>query len=219
MGMTLVRWTLVTLGTAASLALAVLGWGGWTAFFAHPARVALAVALAVMAGASLVADGNLSPGVREDRGNRWVLVAFALIGLLAAYLPAYTDRRAFWIIDGDPVRWLGVGLFAAGGGPADLARLGARPSVQRPGRHPARAHAGHQRHLWSDPPPELSGVARQRAGVGPRLSCGGWGAAHGAHDPAPPGAHACRRAAAAHAVWRRVQGLLRPDLPADSRAL
>jgi protein-S-isoprenylcysteine O-methyltransferase Ste14 len=115
MGMTLIRWTLVTVGTAAYLGLAILGWGGWTAFFSHPARVALAVMLAVMAGVSLFARGNLSPGVREDRGNRWVLVAFTLIGLLDAYLPAYTDRTEVWTIDGDPVRWLGVGLFAAGG--------------------------------------------------------------------------------------------------------
>ncbi|TMJ91570.1 MAG: isoprenylcysteine carboxylmethyltransferase family protein, partial [Alphaproteobacteria bacterium] len=59
--------------------------------------------------------GNLSPGEREDRGNRWVLAAFGVIGLLAAYLPAYTDRTDFWTIDGDAVRWLGVVLFAAGG--------------------------------------------------------------------------------------------------------
>jgi protein-S-isoprenylcysteine O-methyltransferase Ste14 len=113
--MTLVRWTLVTAGTAAPLGLAVLGWGGWTAFVAHPARVAPAGMLALMAGVSLFADGHLSPGLREDRGNRWVLGAFALLGLLAAYLPAYTDRQGLWTLDGDPLRWLGVGLFAAGG--------------------------------------------------------------------------------------------------------
>src|SRR5919109_4337403 len=112
----IVRLTLIIVGTAAYLGLAILGWGGWTAFFSHPARVALAVALAVMAGAALVAGGNLSPGLREDRGNRWVIVAFGLIGLLEAYLPAYTDRKAFWTIDDDTVRWLGVVLFAAGGG-------------------------------------------------------------------------------------------------------
>ena len=35
--------------------------------------------------------------------------------MLAAYLPAYTDRRELWTLDGDAVRWLGVALFAAGG--------------------------------------------------------------------------------------------------------
>jgi protein-S-isoprenylcysteine O-methyltransferase Ste14 len=74
-----------------------------------------AVALAVLAGVSLVADGNLSPGVREDRGNRWVIGALTLLGLLAAYLPAYTDRLAFWPIDGEAIRWLGIVLFAVGG--------------------------------------------------------------------------------------------------------
>jgi hypothetical protein len=81
MGTTIVRVTLVLGGTAAYLGLAILGWGGWTAFFAHPALVALAAALAILAGVSLFADGNLSPGVREDRGNRWVIGVLTLIGL------------------------------------------------------------------------------------------------------------------------------------------
>jgi protein-S-isoprenylcysteine O-methyltransferase Ste14 len=38
-----------------------------------------------------------------------------LIGVLAAYLPAYTDRKGFWILDGEIIRWLGVVLFSAGG--------------------------------------------------------------------------------------------------------
>ena len=113
--MLIVRLTLVVAGTAAYIGLAVLGWGGLAAFFSHPALIALALALSVLAGASLFAGGNLSPGVREDRGNRWVILALALIGLLDAYLPAYADRKEFWTIDGDAIRWLGVALFAAGG--------------------------------------------------------------------------------------------------------
>jgi protein-S-isoprenylcysteine O-methyltransferase Ste14 len=109
-----VRLALVVVGTASYLALAVLGWGGLAAFFSHPALIALAVAVFVLAGAALFADGNLSPGVREDRSNRWVIVAFTVIGLLDAYLPAYADRKDFWTIDGDAIRLLGVVLFAAG---------------------------------------------------------------------------------------------------------
>ena len=67
-----------------------------------------------MAVAALFA-GNRSPGMREDRGNRWVIAAFAVLGLLDAWLPAWADRNEFWTIDGDAVRWLGVALFAAGG--------------------------------------------------------------------------------------------------------
>ena len=109
------RLTLIALGTAAYLGLAVLGWGGFAAFFSHPALIALALALFALSGAAFFAGGNLSPGEREDRSNRWVIVAFAVIGLLDAYLPAWTDRKEYWTLDGNTVRWLGVVLFAAGG--------------------------------------------------------------------------------------------------------
>ena len=99
----------------AYLGLAILGSGGFAAFFSHPALIALAVGLFAMSAVALFSEGNLSPGEREDRTNRWVIVAFGLIGALAAYLPAYTDRKGFWILDGETVRWLGVVLFAAGG--------------------------------------------------------------------------------------------------------
>ena len=100
---------------AAYLALAVVGWGGPAAFFAHPARIALTAVVFALAIASCFVGGNLSSGTREDRGNRWVLAAFAVISLLLGYVPAYDDRTELWTIDGDAVRWLGVVLFAAGG--------------------------------------------------------------------------------------------------------
>ena len=103
------------LATLAYLGLAVLGWGGFAAFFSHPSLIALAITLLVLSGVAVFSGGNLSPGVREDRANRWVIAAFGLIGLLAAYLPAYTDRKGFWTLDGDAIRWVGVVLFAAGG--------------------------------------------------------------------------------------------------------
>jgi protein-S-isoprenylcysteine O-methyltransferase Ste14 len=111
----IVKVTFIMTATAAYFGLAVLGWDGPAAFFSHPALIALAVATFVMAGAALFAGGNISPGVREDRGNRWVITALALIGVLTAFLPALTDRKEFWTLDGDAIRWLGVVLFAAGG--------------------------------------------------------------------------------------------------------
>ena len=83
---------LVVAGMLAYFGLAVLGWGGFAAFFSHPARVALAVVTFVLTGAALVSGGVLS-----------------------AFLPAYTDRTGFWTLDGDAVRWPGVFLYAAGG--------------------------------------------------------------------------------------------------------
>jgi protein-S-isoprenylcysteine O-methyltransferase Ste14 len=110
------RLAVVTVAaTLAYLGLAILGWGGFAAFFSDPARIGLTIALFLLSGAAFFSRGNLSPGEREDRGNRWVLVAFGVLGVLTAYLPAYTDRKDFWTIDGDAIRWLGVALFAAGG--------------------------------------------------------------------------------------------------------
>jgi protein-S-isoprenylcysteine O-methyltransferase Ste14 len=99
----------------AYLGLAILGWGSFAAFFSHSPLIALVVVGFALMGVALLSSGNLSPGEREDKGNRWVLVAFGVIGILLAYLPAYTDRKDFWTFDGDAVRWLGVVLFAAGG--------------------------------------------------------------------------------------------------------
>ncbi len=95
--------------------LAILGWGGADAFFSHPPLIALSIVLFGMTAAATFSRGNLSPGEREDRANRWVILAFSVIGLLSGYLPAYTDRHDFWTIDGDTMRWFGVILFAVGG--------------------------------------------------------------------------------------------------------
>jgi protein-S-isoprenylcysteine O-methyltransferase Ste14 len=95
--------------------LAVLGSGGFANFFSHPARTAVAVASLVMASAAFFSDANLSSGEREDRSNRWIFLPLLVIGLLSAFLPAYTERIGWWILDGDAVRWLGVFLYVAGG--------------------------------------------------------------------------------------------------------
>jgi protein-S-isoprenylcysteine O-methyltransferase Ste14 len=102
-------------GVLVYLGLAVLGWGGFDPFFSNPARIALVIATVTMVVVGLLSSVNLSTGEREDRSNRWVIGALGLIGLLSAWLPAYTDRREFWVFDGDAVRWLGVALYVGGG--------------------------------------------------------------------------------------------------------
>ena len=109
------RLLLVAIGSCAYAGLAVVGWGGFRSFFSYPAFVALVVVLLALSVLASFAGGNLSAGVREARGNRWVIPVFVIIGFLNAYLPAYTDRRELWTIDGDTIRWVGVALFAAGG--------------------------------------------------------------------------------------------------------
>jgi protein-S-isoprenylcysteine O-methyltransferase Ste14 len=110
-----VRLIFVVLGTLVFFGLAILGEGGFAAFFSHPALIALALVQAALSGAAFFAGGNVSAGVREDRSNRWVLAAFGVIMLLQTWLPAWTDRIGFWTLDGETIRWVGVVLFAAGG--------------------------------------------------------------------------------------------------------
>src|SRR5437867_1209795 len=109
------KLALIAIASCAYAGLAILGSGGFRPFFSHSALIALVVVLFALSGVSFFAGGNLSPGVREARGNRWVIAVFVVIGLVNAYLPAYTDRKELWTIDGDTIRWLGVALFATGG--------------------------------------------------------------------------------------------------------
>jgi protein-S-isoprenylcysteine O-methyltransferase Ste14 len=102
-------------GTLAYLWLAAMGEGGLRPFLAHPPLVALALVTLGLAVAALFTRGNLSAGEREDRSNRWVLGAFALIGLMLGYAPALSDRLDVFVIGGEATRWAGVLLYAVGG--------------------------------------------------------------------------------------------------------
>jgi hypothetical protein len=82
-----------------------LGGADFAAFFSHPALIALTVTTILLSGVALFSGGNLSPGIREDRSNRWVIGAFGPYWV-ACGLPAYTDRIGFWTLDGDAIRWL-----------------------------------------------------------------------------------------------------------------
>ena len=95
--------------------LAAWGEGGISAFFANPARTALIVVTFVLMAASIFTQGNLSPGEKEDRGNRWVLWVVLAVGTLDGWLPAYSDRTGLLTFGGDGVRWAGVILFTLGG--------------------------------------------------------------------------------------------------------
>ncbi len=111
-----VRMAVFTIvGTLAYLALAVFGEGGLGPFLSHPPLIALAIVTLALAVSALFTRGNLSAGEREDRENRWVLGAFALIGLMLGYAPALFDRLDLLVVGGEGTRWAGVLLFAVGG--------------------------------------------------------------------------------------------------------
>jgi protein-S-isoprenylcysteine O-methyltransferase Ste14 len=111
------KWGVVLLTTSSSglyLGLAVWGWGGPSAFMAHPARAGAAVALVVLSIAAMFTSGNLSSGRREDTKNRWIFLPVLILSLVTGWLPAYTDRREIWTIDGDVVRYFGLTMFVIG---------------------------------------------------------------------------------------------------------
>lgn len=102
-------------GAILYLGASILAYGGWRAFFAHPPLIAVAIVFVLLSVTAVFAGGNLSRGIREDRGNRWVLFPIMVLGLAGAFVPAWTDRVGFWVIDGDAVRWAGVALTLIGG--------------------------------------------------------------------------------------------------------
>ena len=109
----LAAFTVVSL--AVYLALAIAGAGGPGRFFSFSPLIAAAIVTIALGIASLFSEGHVGAGVREDRSNRWVIAVLTALGLIDAYLPAYTDRIDFLTFGGDAVRWLGVLLYTAGG--------------------------------------------------------------------------------------------------------
>ncbi|MGF7004676.1 methyltransferase family protein [Aminobacter sp. BE322] len=101
-------------GTVVMLGLAILGGGGFATFFSNAARTTAAALTVVLTAIALFSGGTLSPGEEEDRFNRWVLAAFGVLGLLGAFVPAYTDSIDFWTIDGEAVRWTGITILLVG---------------------------------------------------------------------------------------------------------
>ena len=168
-----------------------------------------------MSGVALFGGGNAG-GEREDRSNR--CGPRSLRDNRAADRSSPGDWKEIWTLDGDTIRWLGVALFAAGGA-CPLASLCAQAPVQRVGRHPARAYAGHDWYLWRYPPPRAiwgcsstrwGGPLRFRSSVGVLLT---------ALLIPPLLARMRAEEALLRALWRRIRCVLHPHVAADSRAL
>jgi hypothetical protein len=118
---------------------------------------------------------------------------FGVIGLLDAFLPAWSDRRDVWTFGGDTVRWIGVVLFAVGGGPRLWPvfvlgdRFSGRVAIQPEHRLVTRGVYCLIRH------PESSRVATDFVQVGFGLSVGSGCGACGVAGSAAAGAESTRR--------------------------
>jgi len=114
--MTLVRMFLSSLiAGGAYFAIAILVFGGWEAFVSHPVFICLMAVTLLMTIIAPFSNVNLSSGEKEDRGNRWVFIAFGVISLASAVVPPYADRIGAWTIDGETTRWIGLVIYTIGG--------------------------------------------------------------------------------------------------------
>ena len=102
------------LSVIAYLGLAIVGAGGASRFFSYPPLIAVSVVTIALGVLGLFSEAHIGSGVREDRSNRWVVAALGVLGIIDAYLPAYTDRIDFLTFGGEGVRWLGFLLYTVG---------------------------------------------------------------------------------------------------------
>ena len=103
-------------GALPFLALTIWGWGDYSTFFAHPARVGLVILC--LAGATVFGFSGSSffgTGRREDKSNRWIFIPLIVIALVFAWLPPHFDRLNRWNIDGDVARYIGLLIATVGG--------------------------------------------------------------------------------------------------------
>ena len=101
--------------TVVGFGLNAIGWGGVRSLLANPAREAFIVLSLVITGVALLSPVNFSSGVREDVGDRRILLPALLGPLVLCWLMPFMDRHDVATIDGDAVRWSGVVILAVGG--------------------------------------------------------------------------------------------------------
>lgn len=95
--------------------LVFLAAGGAAVFFAQAPYVAIVVVTALLVGTSLFSNVSFSAGTREDKSNRWILVAFGVLAIFIVLLPPWCDRHNLLTIGGPGLRWAGVVIYTLGG--------------------------------------------------------------------------------------------------------
>jgi protein-S-isoprenylcysteine O-methyltransferase Ste14 len=106
--------TLILFGV--SFAAFAFGRGDWVPFFQSPARVAAIVVSLILSLLVVFSGfGGMNPGIREDRGNRWIFSPVFGLALGMAVLPAYLDGRNLWVTDEAVTPYVGLALLTVGG--------------------------------------------------------------------------------------------------------
>ena len=110
------RIILISTGSViVQLGLTILAWGDWGGFFANPARAWMVIgSFLLLIVAWFSGSSGLSGGEKHSPASKTILYGFGVVLLLLTLVPPYCDRRDFWVIDGDAVRYFGLFLFFAG---------------------------------------------------------------------------------------------------------
>ena len=211
------------LGTLAYLGLAILGLGGFAAFFSHPALIALTVVFFLSRPSRHSAPEISAPASAKIAATAGCSRPFGVISLLTGVCAGL--RQTGGTVDHRRRRralaWR-RSSFAAGGALRIVAGVRARPPLQRIGRDPARAHA---RHAWGSidvirhpaisvsSSPRWDGRSPFVPGLGVLLRA----LLH--PEAAVSRASNAEETAAALALRRRVRCLLPPHVPAPPRHL
>ena len=200
----------MSVATLAYLGLAVLGWGGLSAFFSHPALIVAAIILFALSGVAFFTRGNLSPGERKDRSDRCP-------GCLCA------DRSAQRIGSSSgrstATRFAGSELRSS---PPEVRCVSCRYSCSAGG---SAGWSRSSRGMLSSPAGSIVSYGTQAiSGCSSTLWNGRWLSGRGSACCSPHSL--CRRSlpvyapkngAAAHAIRRRVCRVLRPHVATGSR--
>jgi len=97
--------------------LIIAGWGvrDLSGFFANPVRLAFVVSLGLIAVIAFISMHDVQ-GFRkgtETTGN-WLTAIFIVVGFGAIFFFPFADRRAWFVVEGDQWRYVGLVLFLAG---------------------------------------------------------------------------------------------------------
>ena len=153
-------------------------------------------------------DVNLSSGEREDRSNRWIFIPLLVIGLMIAYLPAYTERTGHGFLMA--MSFAGLACFFMW----SEARCGIRPIFVLGRRFSGLVaiQPGHE--LVTDDVyriirhPSYLGNVYPDVRMGPCFSFGSRGNSGSADHSAGSGAHSVRRGPSARTIRRAIRRLL-----------
>jgi protein-S-isoprenylcysteine O-methyltransferase Ste14 len=106
---------LSTVAVIVQFALAILAWGDWNTFFAHPARTWLVIgSILLLVVAWFSGTSGISSGKSFSPSSKRILFEFGAVLFAMILVAPYSDRHHFFTIDGDAARYSGLALFLVG---------------------------------------------------------------------------------------------------------